>query len=118
MAAKLMAYHGIRDVSPVPPHHYHQLERRINSKLYAAFAEVPGKDTEAIRDFLSSKVPEEERKFINELENDAGNIAAWGTLKLTEDGRKDVQNYEGIAVVIEDVVEWSCALPEPHNIAH
>ena len=59
-AGHLKAYHGIRHVSPVPPHHS-QLERRTDSMLYAAYAKEPGKDTQVIRDFLNSKVPEEER---------------------------------------------------------
>ncbi|OCK73630.1 hypothetical protein K432DRAFT_472846 [Lepidopterella palustris CBS 459.81] len=109
-ADQLRAYHGIREVSPVPPHHS-QLEHRIDSILYAAYAKEPGKDTQAIRDFLNSKVPEEERKFINERKDDADKIVAWGSLKLTEDGRKDVEGHEGLEV-IEDVVEWNRALPE------
>ncbi|OCK74996.1 subtilisin-like protein [Lepidopterella palustris CBS 459.81] len=112
----LSAYHGIQEVSSDPRPHT-QFERRTDSILYAAYAKEPGKDTQAIRDFLNSKVPEEERIFINELKNDAGDIVAWGSLKLTEDGLEDVESHEGLEV-IEDVVQWSRALPQPDNIAH
>ncbi|KAF2242064.1 hypothetical protein BU26DRAFT_524697 [Trematosphaeria pertusa] len=101
-ADQLRAYHGIREVSPVPPH----LRRRDKPIKYGAYAKEPGKNTQAIRDFLTSLVPEEERQFINELEDDAGNILAWGALKLSEDARKEVESHDELDL-IEDVVEWS-----------
>lgn len=112
-AAKLSEYPSIREVSLVTE------DKKIQGevKIYTVYAKEPGKDTQAIAEFLNSTVAEDKRELINELKDDEGKVEAWYSISLNEDGRKKVEARGGLDVY-ESVVYLSRALPEQDTVLH
>lgn len=81
---------------PVPKPRRSQQTRR-DTPLYIARAADPEDDeaTKKTREFLNSKVTDKNQEII-ELTHE-GHIRGWGRLTLDENGKKEVEEYTGIA---------------------